>query len=367
MTRHTGIPWFYNQTRSARKIIVVDLGFLGDSVHLTPSLVEIKRHYPEAELHVVAAPSGAALLEMAPNVDRVWAFPLGPKSPPWYRHWNIIGALRRERFDLAINFSGSDRTVFITALTGAKWRVACQGARKHFWGPWLIKSWVPPVQDVMPVYEGRRQFLASLGFTLAPARFDVKVPDAAQALARSLTPGPSVHFSINASGPLAEWPVESWAALAKTLRQRRPDLAMVATATGAPRERERLGRFQTLAGLTGIIARADLRVPELAAVIERSVLHVGADSGALHLAAAMGTPSVSFFRVTASDDPAHPRGLAHVERWRPRGDRHVQRVARCRCVDLKEPACGDRPACLAEISVESTLESCLGLLSSKKE
>ena len=40
---------FYNSTRSARKVIVVDLGFLGDSVHLLPALVEIKRSYVDAD------------------------------------------------------------------------------------------------------------------------------------------------------------------------------------------------------------------------------------------------------------------------------------------------------------------------------
>ncbi len=37
---------FYQQTKSARKIIVVDFGFLGDSVHMIPALWEIKRNYP---------------------------------------------------------------------------------------------------------------------------------------------------------------------------------------------------------------------------------------------------------------------------------------------------------------------------------
>jgi len=82
---------------------VIDLGFLGDSVHLIPSLWELKRHYPDAPLHVLTTAIGAEVLRMAPCVDRAWVFPLGPKSPPWWRHWDIIRALRREKFDLAIN------------------------------------------------------------------------------------------------------------------------------------------------------------------------------------------------------------------------------------------------------------------------
>jgi transposase len=60
---------FYKHTKSARKIMVVDLGFLGDSVHLVPALWEIKRHYPEAQLHTLSATVGAELLGLARCVD----------------------------------------------------------------------------------------------------------------------------------------------------------------------------------------------------------------------------------------------------------------------------------------------------------
>ena len=86
---------FYEQTRSARKIIVVDLGFLGDSVHLVPALWEIKAHYPEVQLHTLSATVGAELLALAPCVDRAWAFPLTPQSPRWWKHRDILSALRR--------------------------------------------------------------------------------------------------------------------------------------------------------------------------------------------------------------------------------------------------------------------------------
>jgi ADP-heptose:LPS heptosyltransferase len=124
--------------------MVVDLGFLGDSVHLAPALWEIKRHYPEAQLHTLSATVGAHVLAMVPCVDRAWAFPLTADSPPWWRHWDILMALRREKYDLTFNFSGSDRSIFITAFLGATWSIAHLGGRDHFWKTWLIPHWVPP-------------------------------------------------------------------------------------------------------------------------------------------------------------------------------------------------------------------------------
>src|SRR5438552_530664 len=142
---------FYLRTRAAGKIIVVDLGFLGDTLHLIPALWEIKRHYPQAGLHVVSSPLGAEALALAPCVDRAWSFPLGPPSPRWWRHWHVVRALRRERFDLAFNLNGADRSIFITALTGAPWRVAHEGGRKHFWNSWLIRDWISRRDPKLPV------------------------------------------------------------------------------------------------------------------------------------------------------------------------------------------------------------------------
>ncbi len=359
MTPGASLPWFYSKTREVRKIIVVDLGFLGDSVHLTPALREIKRHYPKAALHVLTTELGGALLELVDDVDKLWIMPNRSRSPAWYRNWGLIRNLRREGFDLAMNFSGSDRTVIFTALTGAKWRVSRVGSRWHFWSSWLVRWWVrsAPGNEVLPVYDERRQFLTALGFQLAPARFDFSISPEARQRADARGPGKAVHFSINASGPLAEWPVESWAALVRGLRERWPDLLLLATSSPSARETARLERFKSLVPSAGVMVLSGLKLVELAALIGRSAVHVGSDSGALHLAAALGTKTISFFRLAEDPDPKHPRGPAHLERWRPRGPGHLQLKAVCRCAALRTPVCVERAECLAGISVASVLDA----------
>src|ERR1051325_7011682 len=114
---------FYNETRQARKIIVVDLGYLGDSIHLLPALWEIKGNYPQAELHVASASVGSELLTMAPCVDRTWPLARLPHGTPWREQWRWLRRVRQQQFQVAFNFSGTDRTVFLTYLTGARWRV----------------------------------------------------------------------------------------------------------------------------------------------------------------------------------------------------------------------------------------------------
>jgi ADP-heptose:LPS heptosyltransferase len=338
----TELSDFYATTREARKIIVVDLGFLGDSIHLIPALVELKRHYPRAELHVLSAPLGQEVLSLVPSVDRAWAFPLGPQSPPWWRHWDVIRALRREHFDLAFNFSGADRTLFLTALTGAKWRIAHLGCRQHFWNGLLIPNWVPRRPSDLPVYQQRRSVLAACGLSLGPAQFELRPNKADLVWASRTVPRAAIHVSLNSANPLKEWPVGHYVELLRILWQAKPELRFVATASPARREQERLAAFEQTVGDSRLIALQDrLTVSQLAAVLGRCALHIGPDSGVIHLAMALEVPTVSLFR---------QRG--QFSGWIPPGDQHHAVLAPCTCLEDRGSACerAGRAACLAAVT-----------------
>jgi ADP-heptose:LPS heptosyltransferase len=331
---------FIERTRAASKIIVIDFGFLGDSVHLAPALWEIKRHYGGAELHTLSAPVGAELLQMAPCVDRPWAFPLTAKSPPWWKHWDILWALRRQKFDVAFNFTGSDRSLFATAFIGARWTLGFEGGRNHFWNAWLASDWVKRGTREMPVFEQRRQVLAARGFSLQPARFDFSVPEEAGKWAQETIPENTAHLSINASSPVKEWPLENWIELARSLLAADGSINLVAAASAKPREQERL------AALARGVDNARLRCLEgpslarLAAVLRRCRLQIGADSGVLHLAMALGVPTLTVFR-----------NYAGLKEWMPVGEQHRHFVAECRCVNENRADCmlAGKAACLASI------------------
>jgi heptosyltransferase-1 len=334
---------FHRQTQSAKKIIVVDLGFLGDSVHLTPALWEIKRNLPQAALHVLSSALGCEVLKLAACVDKTWAFPLTLPSPPWWKHWGIIHALRRENFDVAFNFSGADRSIFLTALTGARWKLAHPSGRKHFWNSWLIPNWAPRQTRSVPVFEQRRQVLAACGYPLQPARFDLRAPESALQWAAATVPQKSIHLSINASASIKEWPLENWVGLAKILLQKDPAVRLVATASAKPRERERINALATAINDPRLECFEGLSIGQLTGLLQRCQLQVGADSGVLHLAMALGTPTFSIFR--------RYEGL---EEWMAIGSQHRYLAARCRCIDERKNDCvmANRAACLGEVSAE---------------
>src|SRR5215471_15509861 len=288
---------FYSRTRDARKIIVVDLGFLGDTVHLVPALWEIKRGYPQAELHVLTSPVGADMLRLAPCVARAWALEMDPEKRTLRQQWQIVCGVRRESFDLAFNFSGADRTLFMTFLTGARWRVAYPGGRRHFWNHWLVPNWAPYQDPNQIVFEQRRRVLEDCGLHLAPARFDLKIDEASTNWASSVLPANSIHVSVSSAKPTREWPLTHHVELLRAVWNKHPQLNVLVSAAAKQRERQRLHELaQKVSDSRLKILPEGITIPQLAAVLSRCRVHLGPDSGVLHLAFALGVPTVSFFR-----------------------------------------------------------------------
>jgi ADP-heptose:LPS heptosyltransferase len=346
--RRTTLSGFYEQTRWARKVVVVDLGFLGDSLHLVPALWEIRDHYPQSKLHVLSSPVGAEVIGLAPCVDRLWPVELAPGKRTWREQWRIVRALRREQFDVAFNFGGSDRTIIMTALTAARWRVAHAAGRDHFWNRWLIANWVPRRDPDLAVFEQRRQVLAACGFELEPPRFDLKLDEGSQNWAAARIPLGAVHLSLNSANPLKEWPLEHHVVLLKSLWNARSELRVMVSAAARERERERLQQLaETVHDARLQVLSEKLSIAQLAGVLKRCRLHIGPDSGVLHLALALGVPTISFFR-------AHGGYRA----WLPRGAAHRVISAPCTCIDHHEAPCErlGRAECLARIQPAQVAE-----------
>lgn len=320
---------FYSRTRNARKVIVVDLGFLGDTVHLVPALWELKDNYPRAELHVVTTPVGAEVLSLAPCVQRAWPVELRREKRTLRAQWQTIQDLRRERFDAAFNFSGADRTIYVTALTGARHRVAHRAARWHFYNPWLIPNWVPRQDPDLVVYDQRRRVLAACGLSLGSVRFQLRVGEAADGRAAALVPELAVHVSPNSAKPTREWPLEHHAAMFREVWARLPELRFLASSGNSPRERQRLSALlQLVNDARLVVLPPDLTIPQLAAVLNRCRLHLGPDSGVLHLAGALNVQTISLFREQGAYRSFMPQGALHRVITVP-----------CHCIDGRNAPC----------------------------
>lgn len=98
---------------SWKKVLVIDLGFLGDTVHSIPAIRALAQ--AGAEVDVLTTNVGQDLLRMVPDVNRAWVVPLRKPSPPPWRHLETLRDIRAQKYDGAISFVGSDRNLFVQA------------------------------------------------------------------------------------------------------------------------------------------------------------------------------------------------------------------------------------------------------------
>ncbi len=304
---------FYDALKGARKVLILDLGFLGDTVHLLPAAWAVRQAVPQARLEVVVAQHITGLLRLTPWVDAVLGYPRFPKGPKWYQDFGRVRAFRRSGYDAVINLNGSDRSSILTWATGAPLRLGRVPPKLHWFWPHLFTHTVAVPYESGPIFQQRLECLQRAGFPKGAAEFAITIPEEVAArVEREVGATPFVHVSPFTTQDQKELPEGALVEVLAGLRQARPDLELVVSC--APNERER-GKLASL--LSKLPERpwrvfdGPLNLVGLTALIRRSRLHLGGDSGALHLALMAGAPTVSWFR----------RYPGMVE-WLPQGERH---------------------------------------------
>jgi len=306
---------FLERTHDARKVMVFGLGFLGDMVHLLPALWMVRQAYPRAELHVGVAAHVASLMECAPWLDRIWGYPRFPKHASLKENLDFVWRMRRERFDVLINLNGSDRSSWLTFLSGARERLGRtpKGGDAFFWRHRFTETVTHPFSPE-PVYVQNRRCLEKVGFRSDRPEFHVEIKPAHLAAANvsATEAGTYFHLSPFTTDDRKELPPDQLVELIQALPTRWPDKKLALSC--APTERER-GKMESLLKQLSCppwrVFAGNLELMQLAAVIQHSAAHLCGDTGTLHLGLMTGTPTVSWFR-------PNPGSQA----WIPVGDRY---------------------------------------------
>jgi ADP-heptose:LPS heptosyltransferase len=290
---------FYERTRLARKVMVLDLGFLGDTVHLLPSLWMVRQAYPQAELHVTVASHITSLMGCVPWVNHVWGYMRYPRHATLRENIDMVKRLRREQFDVVINLNGSDRSSWLTFLSGAKERL---GRRPDDGGPpiWtrMFTAHVSHPFTEEPVYLQRCHCLAKAGFPFTVPEFHTEVdPAGFKAADISETDrGGYIHLSPFTTADSKELPPAQLAELTGGLAKAFPGKKLVVSCAPTPRE---LGKMTDLLAMLPQkpwrVLAGNLNLMQLTAVIQGSALHLCGDTGPFHLAVMTNTPTVAWF------------------------------------------------------------------------
>jgi ADP-heptose:LPS heptosyltransferase len=290
---------FLQRTRAAKKVMVLDLGFLGDTVHLLPVLWMVRRAYPQAELHVTISTHITSLMDCVPWVNRVWGYMRYPRHATLRENFQMVSRLRKEKFDVLINLNGSDRSSWLTFFSGARerlGRVPGDGGPPFWRQMFTAHVECPPTPG--PVYLQRCRCLAKAGFPFAPPEFHVEI--AAEHLrAAEMTgsdQGTYFHISPFTTADYKELPPAQLAEFIGALEKNIPEKKLALSC--APTEREQKKMAELLALLPQKpwrVFAGNLNLTQIAAVIKHSALHLCGDTGTLHLAVMTQTPVVAWF------------------------------------------------------------------------
>ena len=301
---------------------------IGDMILLAAIARDVIDAFPEAEVVIFAGPENrdvARLVEGARTVEL-------PTAKPWA----TIPLLRAQRLDVLVDFGQWTRLEGLyCAFSRARWTVGFRtdGQRRHYAYDATVEH-----SDAVHELENYRHLIATLG---VQSRSD---PHFAPTADVPLPPEPYVVFHLWPGGfrsELREWPQERWRELAREFIDR--DVAVVLT--GGPGDVARTDAFVGVCADLGprlVSVAGRYRVGQMVDVLARAQCVVSVNTGVMHLAAAVGTPTIALNGPTSS------------MRWGPVGPDVVcvdSDLEGCGFLDLGFEYDGRRTDCMAGISV----------------
>ena len=347
------------------RLLIVRLSAFGDCLHAVPTLVALRRHFPGAEIGWAIEDLGYSLLKNHPLIDRFHVFPrraFKRKEGTFIERMRALRTFRSElsaaKYEVAVDLQGLTKSGLVSWWSGAKHRIGFKGEDSREFNIVFSNDRVTPPAEAVHVVEKNLALLKPLGVSL-PDKPEWIMPSY-QAEIEALRPflaqcglmngnDKAAKFAIvnpGATWVTKRWPVESFGAVARGLIERHK-LPVVVTWAGGDEQRA-AEKIASLAGKGVFVAPAtDLR--QLAALTSQAVLFVGNDSGPVHLAVAMGVPSVAIF------------GASDPFRNGPFGSRHRILTGGVDCHPCWKTKC-ERPnqdrACLTLVQPDAVLLSC---------
>jgi lipopolysaccharide heptosyltransferase II len=302
------------------KILFIRLRLIGDVVFTTPLVGALKRTFPEARLTYLVEREAAPVVIGNPHLADVIVV---PRTRGWKRlrdDLRLARRLRAERFDIVIDLHGGPRSSWLTWATGAPERIGydIEGRSWQYTRTVHRPRGLQPRHSVINQWALLTALAAWPGTEPDPARHPAEmVLDArtdARIAGRLRAAGVEnrdevIVIHVSAGNPFRRWPETAFAALVRALAL--SDERRHIILSSGPSDRaaaDRIGRAarRELGPGRGhqVLEFGDVDLMELRALVERSTLFIGGDSGPLHIASTTTTPVVGIYGPTLSSRSA---------------------------------------------------------------
>ncbi|OCL25587.1 lipopolysaccharide heptosyltransferase II [Orenia metallireducens] len=325
-----------------KRILIIDLLYLGDLIFLTPFIRNLRNKYPKAKIDMIVNSSFFDIIEGNPYLDQVYAY-----NKKWSikESWSFARRLSQNNYDLGLNPHGNWRTALLLKVINPAYTIGFGGKGR---GIWLDQELAPA--DNMHMVDVYLNFLAEIGFeSIDNQGIELQVnQEASENMADFLQKhgikdeDRVVGLNTGGSWPTKQWTKDGFAQLGDRLQE---EFKAKVIFFGGPGDVERVNEIVKMMNTTPIIATGKTTLKELAALAARCDLFISGDTGPVHVAAAVGTPTIALF------------GPSDEQKYRPYGQNHqvIENGIDCRpCGHHHCPL--EHHKCLEEISAEDVLK-----------
>lgn len=345
-----------------RKILLLRPRAAGDVLLATPILRALRRAFPHAHIGFGVRRNMVPLVAENPDASEIvvidrFADATLSAVQRLRQSVGFFAGLRRTRFDWAIDLHGGPRSALVAFVSGAAVRVGYDARGRRYAYTHRLPRFLPDADGKPRIRSAVRvnaAMLAPLGITVDDESLVLRVPPASRLRVRAFLErtGVGTNRPLVLVNPAAKWATKAWppgryAQLAGRLADEHGADVTILWGPGERRLAERV-RSDSNAERVWLAPEGDLG--DVAALVDEAALVAGTDSGVSHIAAALGTPSVTLF------GPTNP---AEWHAYDP--SRHVAIHHEVPCSFCNLTAC-EWHACLEELPVERVEAACARLL-----
>lgn len=275
------------------KFLLVRLGSLGDIVHALPAACALRDTFPDARIDWVVDAKWQRLLEGNPDISNVIV--LDRKSAGGIRA--AVRKLRAAKYSCAVDFQALYKSAMlpfwarVPRRIGFKSSYAREGLAALLYTETLNPRGAHKVEHNLTLVERAGARPSQVRFP-----FHIRAEDK-EAASQALAPhGLGEFFVLNPGGGWRSkcWPAERYGELHRRIYEARGWRGVL---TFGPGERDLAAEAKRAAG-ESLLALIELGLGPLMALLRRAKFVVSADTGPLHLASALGAPTIGLFGPT---------------------------------------------------------------------
>ena len=341
------------------KILLISLAYVGDTVLAFPVIKALKERFTDAKISFITCSQAAELLKGNPFIDEIISYDAfwfykKPTKKAFSEYGKIIKKLRVEEFDLAIDFRADIRDILLIGFFGRAKRIVSYGFGG---GKYLLTEAVPEREHIHKM-EFHLDLAKAIGAETSNPEFKLYLNDNdrnfAEAFLRRLGINNEkmiVGIHPGARVPLRRWPLYRFGEVGKRLLD---EYHVRVLLIGPPDEKEMVKNLNEMMNNKGIDISGKTTFRELASILERLTLFICNETGTMHVAAAVGTTTISLF------------GPQLIEKFAPRGDKHIAISKEIECRPCAQVKCvrnlNNNDWCLGRIGVEDVMAAVKKLL-----